>query len=133
MTGSRPAPIMEARGIIKRYGHVEALRGVDFAAHAGEITALIGDNGAGKSTLVKILSGVTAPTAGEILLDGRPVAFASPADAHRRGIETVYQDLSVAPDLSARPPTCSWAASGCARACSAGSASSTTRRCGARA
>ena len=92
--------IMEARGIVKRYGHVEALRGVDFAAHAGEITALIGDNGAGKSTLVKILSGVTMPTSGTMLLNGRNVAFASPADAHRNGIETVYQDLSVAPDLS---------------------------------
>ena len=92
--------ILEARGIVKRYGHVEALRGVDFAAHPGEITALIGDNGAGKSTLVKILSGVTAASAGEIVLDGKPVSFASPADAHRHGIETVYQDLSVAPDLS---------------------------------
>ena len=92
--------IMEARGIVKRYGHVEALRGVDFAAHAGEITALIGDNGAGKSTLVRILSGVTMPTAGEILIDGKPITLASPADAHRHGIETVYQDLSVAPDLS---------------------------------
>ena len=95
-----PAVILEARGIIKRYGHVEALRGVDFAAHAGEVTALIGDNGAGKSTLVKILSGVTTPTAGEILVDGKPVTFASPAEAHASGIETVYQDLSVAPDLS---------------------------------
>ena len=95
-----PAVILEARGITKRYGHVEALRGVDFAAHAGEITALIGDNGAGKSTLVKILSGAITPTAGEILIDGKTVAFASPADAHASGIETVYQDLSVAPDLS---------------------------------
>ena len=92
--------ILEARGIVKHYGHVEALRGVDFEAHAGEVTALIGDNGAGKSTLVKILSGVTSATAGEIYLDGRSVSFASPADAHRQGIETVYQDLSVAPDLS---------------------------------
>ncbi|MBV9812467.1 MAG: sugar ABC transporter ATP-binding protein [Acetobacteraceae bacterium] len=92
--------VLEARGIVKRYGHVEALRGVDFAAHPGEITALIGDNGAGKSTLVKILSGVTPPTAGEILLDGAAVQLGSPADAHRLGIETVYQDLSVAPDLS---------------------------------
>jgi simple sugar transport system ATP-binding protein len=92
--------ILQARGIVKRYGHVEALRGVDFAAHAGEVTALIGDNGAGKSTLVKILSGVTAPTAGEIVLDGTPVAFGSPAEAHAKGIETVYQDLSVAPDLT---------------------------------
>ena len=95
-----PEVILEARGIVKHYGHVEALRGVDFVAHAGEITALIGDNGAGKSTLVKILSGVTTATSGEILIDGKPVAFTSPADAHASGIETVYQDLSVAPDLS---------------------------------
>lgn len=93
-------PILEARGIVKRFGHVEALRGVDFAAHAGEITALIGDNGAGKSTLVKILSGVYQASAGSIVLDGKPVSFASPSDAHALGIETVYQDLSVAPDLS---------------------------------
>jgi simple sugar transport system ATP-binding protein len=94
------APILRARGIVKRFGHVEALRGVDFDAHAGEITALIGDNGAGKSTLVKILSGVYAPTSGGLAVDGRPVSFSSPADAHALGIETVYQDLSVCPDLS---------------------------------
>ena len=94
------APILRARGITKRFGHVEALRGVDFDARAGEITALIGDNGAGKSTLVKILSGVYAPTSGELAVDGRPVGFSSPADAHALGIETVYQDLSVCPDLS---------------------------------
>ncbi len=93
-------PILRARGITKRFGHVEALRGVDFDARAGEITALIGDNGAGKSTLVKILSGVYAPTSGELAVDSRAVSFASPADAHALGIETVYQDLSVCPDLS---------------------------------
>ena len=93
-------PILEARAIVKRYGHVEALRGVDFAAYPGEVTALIGDNGAGKSTLVKILSGVSKPTSGEIIVGGKPVAFNSPAEAHAAGIETVYQDLSVAPDLS---------------------------------
>jgi len=100
---SRPdgvAPILEARNIVKRYGHVEALRGVDFAAYPGEITALIGDNGAGKSTLVKILSGAIQATSGEIVIDGQPVSFSSPADAHANGLETVYQDLSVAPDLS---------------------------------
>ena len=93
-------PILEARSIVKRFGHVEALRGADFTAHAGEVTALIGDNGAGKSTLVKILSGVYRPTSGEIFIGGKPVSFDSPADAHAAGIETVYQDLSVAQDLS---------------------------------
>jgi simple sugar transport system ATP-binding protein len=96
----RGAPLLQARGIIKRFGHVEALRGVDFDARAGEITALIGDNGAGKSTMVKILSGVYSPTSGQLLVDGVPVTFGSPADAHALGIETVYQDLSVCPDLS---------------------------------
>ncbi len=95
-----PVAVLEARGIVKRFGHVEALRGVDFEAHAGEVTALIGDNGAGKSTLVKILSGVYQATAGNILLDGCNVTFNSPSDAHALGIETVYQDLSVAPDLT---------------------------------
>ena len=94
------APILEARNIVKHFGHVQALRGVDFAAHAGEITALIGDNGAGKSTLVKILSGVFKPSSGQILVQGREVTFSSPADAHAQGLETVYQDLSVAQDLS---------------------------------
>ena len=96
----RGAPILQARNITKRFGHVEALRGVDFDARAGEVTALIGDNGAGKSTLVKILSGVYPPTTGGLMVDGAPVRFASPADAHAMGIETVYQDLSVCPDLS---------------------------------
>jgi simple sugar transport system ATP-binding protein len=93
-------PILEARGIVKTFGHVEALRGVDFAAYPGEVTALIGDNGAGKSTLVKILSGVYQPTAGSLVLDGQEVTFNSPSDAHAKGLETVYQDLSVAPDMT---------------------------------
>ena len=92
--------ILEARGVVKRFGHVEALRGVDFAAYPGEVTALIGDNGAGKSTLVKILSGVYQATSGTLVLDGREVSFNSPSDAHAMGIETVYQDLSVAPDMT---------------------------------
>ncbi len=98
--GQTGGAVLEARAITKRFGHVEALRGADFAAYPGEVTALIGDNGAGKSTLVKILSGVNKPTSGEIFVGGKPVTFGSPADAHAVGIETVYQDLSVAPDLS---------------------------------
>lgn len=94
------AAVLEARAIVKHFGHVEALRGVDFEAHAGQITALIGDNGAGKSTLVKILSGVYRANAGTILLGGQAVSFTSPSDARMQGIETVYQDLSVAPDLT---------------------------------
>jgi simple sugar transport system ATP-binding protein len=92
-------PLLQARGIGKSYGHVEVLRGVDFSVARGEVTALIGDNGAGKSTLVKILSGALSPDAGEILLDGERVTFSSPESAHDLGIETVYQDLALAPEL----------------------------------
>jgi simple sugar transport system ATP-binding protein len=92
-------PLLEAHGIVKRFGHVRALRGADFAAVAGEVVALIGDNGAGKSTLVKILSGTLQPDGGEIRFDGRRVALPSPVVARSLGIETVYQDLALAPDL----------------------------------
>ena len=92
--------VMEARGLIKRYGHVTALDGADFALRSAEILAVIGDNGAGKSTLIKALSGALVPDGGEIRLDGRVVHFRSPMDARRAGIETVYQDLAVAPALS---------------------------------
>jgi fructose transport system ATP-binding protein len=91
--------IFEARGVTKRYGHVVALDGVDFELRAGEVLAVIGDNGAGKSTLTKVLSGAVVPDEGELRLDGAPIRFASPIDARRRGIETVYQDLAVAPAL----------------------------------
>ncbi|MEU1361174.1 ATP-binding cassette domain-containing protein [Micromonospora zamorensis] len=93
-------PVLEARGIVKRFGHVEALRGADFTVHRGEVVALIGDNGAGKSTLIKTLSGVHPPDEGEIRVGGRPVRFSTPVDARRAGVETVYQDLAVADDLS---------------------------------
>jgi simple sugar transport system ATP-binding protein len=92
-------PLLEARGIVKSFGRVRALRGADFTAYPGEVVALIGDNGAGKSTLVKTLSGVHAPDAGEILFDGQPVQIPTPEAARALGIETVYQDLALAPDL----------------------------------
>ncbi|GGM35624.1 sugar ABC transporter ATP-binding protein [Longimycelium tulufanense] len=91
--------LLEARNVVKHYGSVEALRGASFEVRAGEVVALIGDNGAGKSTLVKCLSGVEQPDSGEILLDGRRVRLDSPTRARALGIETVYQDLAVAPDL----------------------------------
>jgi fructose transport system ATP-binding protein len=101
MNASASQPlVMQAKGIIKRYGQVTALDGTDFELRAGEILAVIGDNGAGKSSLIKALSGATVPDEGELFLDGRPVHFRSPIDARRAGIETVYQDLAVAPAMS---------------------------------
>jgi fructose transport system ATP-binding protein len=94
-----PSPIIDARGLVKRYGHVVALDGADLELFEGEILAIIGDNGAGKSTLIKALSGAIHPDEGQISLDGEPVQFRSPRDARRAGIETVYQDLAVAPAL----------------------------------
>jgi simple sugar transport system ATP-binding protein len=91
--------VLEARGIVKRYGHVEALGGADFSVNPGEVVALIGDNGAGKSTLVKAMSGVIAPDEGELLIDGRPTVLTSPQHARELGIETVFQDLALAPEL----------------------------------
>jgi fructose transport system ATP-binding protein len=96
---SRPL-VFEAKGLVKRYGQVTALDGVDFELRAGEIMAVIGDNGAGKSSLIKALSGATVPDEGSILLDGQAVHFKSPIDARRSGIETVYQDLAVAPAMT---------------------------------
>jgi fructose transport system ATP-binding protein len=92
-------PILEAQGLVKRYGQVVALDGADFDLFPDEILAIIGDNGAGKSTLIKALSGALQPDEGEIRLDGKQVHFRSPRDARRAGIETVYQDLAVAPAL----------------------------------
>ncbi len=92
--------VMEAKGLVKRYGQVTALDGADFELRAGEILAVIGDNGAGKSSLIKCLSGATVPDEGLISLDGTPINFKSPIDARRAGIETVYQDLAVAPAMS---------------------------------
>lgn len=93
-------PLLEARGISRTFGHVQALNNADFNVMPNEICALIGDNGAGKSTLVKILSGADLPDGGELLIDGRPIAFHSPLDAQAAGIATVYQDLALAPDLT---------------------------------
>jgi fructose transport system ATP-binding protein len=94
------SPVLQARGLVKRYGKVTAIDGADFDLRSGEILAVIGDNGAGKSSLIKALSGALIPDEGEILLDGQPVSFRSPMDARQSGIETVYQDLAVAPAMS---------------------------------
>ncbi|MDZ4292392.1 MAG: ATP-binding cassette domain-containing protein [Hydrogenophaga sp.] len=92
--------VIQAKGLVKRYGQVTALDGADFELRAGEILAVIGDNGAGKSSLIKCLAGATIPDEGEIYLDGARAQFRSPIDARRAGIETVYQDLAVAPAMT---------------------------------
>ncbi|MEV4068221.1 ATP-binding cassette domain-containing protein [Nonomuraea fuscirosea] len=96
---SPPTPILQARGLVKRYGHVTALDGADFDLMPGEVLAVIGDNGAGKTSLIKALTGALQPDSGEIRLDGEPVRFRDPLDARRHGIETVYQDLAIAASL----------------------------------
>jgi ABC-type sugar transport system ATPase subunit len=95
----QPSPLLEARGIAKTFGRVTALSDATFAAYPGEVSVIVGDNGAGKSTFIKILSGALAPSGGELLLEGKPVVLTSPQDARDRGIETVYQDLALAPAL----------------------------------
>ncbi|MFC0543929.1 ATP-binding cassette domain-containing protein [Kutzneria chonburiensis] len=92
-------PLLEARSLVKHYGSVEALRGASFQVAAGEVVSLIGDNGAGKSTFIKCLSGAEQPDSGEILFEGKQIHLDSPTAARSLGIETVYQDLAVAPDL----------------------------------
>jgi simple sugar transport system ATP-binding protein len=91
--------LLSVSDLHKRYGTIEALRGVDLDIGRAEIVAIVGDNGAGKSTLIKILAGTITPDAGSIEFDGRPVSLRDPQDAMRLGIETVYQDLALAPHL----------------------------------
>jgi D-xylose transport system ATP-binding protein len=92
-------PLLALRGVRKRFGAVQALAGVDFEVHAGEVVGLVGDNGAGKSTLVKIVSGIIAADGGRFEADGTPVTVRGPADAAHLGIATVYQDLALADNL----------------------------------
>jgi simple sugar transport system ATP-binding protein len=92
--------VLRAEGITKRFGAVVALRGVDMELRRGEVLGIVGDNGAGKSTLVKILTGFYPPDSGQMFIEGVPVNFRSVGDARRHGIETVYQDLALIPQLS---------------------------------
>lgn len=92
-------PVLEARGLVKRYGSVTAINGAEFELRPAEVLAVIGDNGAGKSSLIKALTGALIPDTGEIFMDGQPVRFHNTLDARDAGIETVYQDLAVVPAL----------------------------------
>jgi D-xylose transport system ATP-binding protein len=99
MSDSQRAPIMELKGISKRFGAVQALTDVNFEVFPSDVVGLVGDNGAGKSTLIKTISGVYTPDSGEYFFDGRPVSVASPRAATALGIETVYQDLALCDNL----------------------------------
>ena len=94
------APLVRMHGIHKSFGPVKVLEGVDFELLPGEVHALMGENGAGKSTLMKILTGIHAPDAGGIEVDGRAVTIATPADAERYGIAIIHQELNLIPSLS---------------------------------
>ncbi len=93
-------PLLQARGLVKRYGRVVALDHADFDLYPGEILAVIGDNGAGKSSLIKAISGAVTPDEGTISLEGQQISFHSPMEARAAGIETVYQNLALSPALS---------------------------------
>ncbi|WP_437756098.1 ATP-binding cassette domain-containing protein [Sorangium sp. So ce1389] len=99
MSTAQRTPILELRGIKKRFGAVQALSGVDLEVFPGEVVALVGDNGAGKSTLIKTIAGIFPPDSGEIRFAGQPVALRGPKDASRLGIATVYQDLALCDNL----------------------------------
>src|SRR5882672_9807717 len=101
MPATKIVPMLEVRGLCKQFPGVVALDQVEFRAYPHEVHALIGENGAGKSTLMKILGGVLAADAGEILIEGRPVRLRTPRDSRRLGINQVPQDIAVMPNLSA--------------------------------
>jgi D-xylose transport system ATP-binding protein len=93
------APLLELRGVSKRFGPVQALNKVDFEVHAPEVVGLVGDNGAGKSTLVKIIAGIYQPDEGQLYFEGRPVSISGPKAAAALGIAAVYQDLALCDNL----------------------------------
>jgi simple sugar transport system ATP-binding protein len=100
VTETRQPALLEARGLTKYFGSVNALEDVSLAVNAGEVTCVLGDNGAGKSTLIKILSGVHTPDSGSLVLEGEEVSFGGPREARARGIATVFQDLATVPLMS---------------------------------
>ncbi|MBX5458889.1 MAG: sugar ABC transporter ATP-binding protein [Thermogemmatispora sp.] len=94
-------PVLEVRDLVKRFGGLVAVDHVSLVVWPGEVVGLLGDNGAGKSTLIKVISGVYRPDGGQLLFEGQEVSFASPMEARRRGIETIYQDLALCENLDA--------------------------------
>ncbi|MDX3926104.1 MAG: ATP-binding cassette domain-containing protein [Shinella sp.] len=94
------APLLEVNNLSRHFGAVRALENCSLVVHPGEVVALAGDNGAGKTTMIKVISGVYPPTSGEIRVEGRPMSFSSPQDAREKGIETIYQDLALADNLT---------------------------------
>ena len=94
-------PILQVKELYKRFGGLVAVDHVSLDVHPGEVVGLLGDNGAGKSTLIKMISGAYKPDSGQILLNGEAVAFSTPLEARRRGIETIYQDLALCDNLDA--------------------------------
>ncbi|MBK8084901.1 MAG: sugar ABC transporter ATP-binding protein [Devosia sp.] len=98
--GAAQEPILKITGLVKSFGSIRALRGVDFELRRGEIHALAGENGAGKSTLMNIIDGILMPDSGEIRLDGQVVAIKSPAMAQKLGIGLVHQEIALCPDIS---------------------------------
>lgn len=95
------APILQVKDIYKHFGGLVAVNHVSLEIYPGEVVGLLGDNGAGKSTLIKLISGVHHPDGGNLILDGKEISFASPLDARRKGIETIYQDLALCENLDA--------------------------------
>lgn len=93
-------PLLEVRNLSRHFGAVKALENCSLIVHPGEVVALVGDNGAGKTTMIKTVSGVYPPSSGEIFIEGKPALFSSPEDAREKGIETIYQDLALADNLS---------------------------------
>ncbi len=99
MAQAAKSPVLELRGVSKRFGAVQALTNVDLDVYAGEVVGLVGDNGAGKSTLIKCIAGIHPIDEGQILFEGRPVSIRGPKDALALGISTVYQDLALCDNL----------------------------------
>jgi ABC-type sugar transport system ATPase subunit len=99
MSALAAAPLIETLALTKRYGTIVATDGVHLTIGRGEIVAVVGDNGAGKSTLVKMIAGAVTPDEGELRIEGVPVSLRNPTDARANGIETIYQDLAMAPNL----------------------------------